>query len=155
MTRHCAVCAPASSILREMYLAVAGPIAPSILMNETFSAADATAHVTARSQVAAAIFIASLECVHRRAGTKQIPIAINIVAPGDGGPEFVLARPRRREGGLFARVGAVPFCRRESPDRVRRILERIVLLVDLAACDRLDFRANGNHRVAKPVEFVL
>src|SRR5258708_38939417 len=100
-------------------------------MNETFSAADATAHVSARSQVAAAIFIASLECFHRRAGTKQIPIPIKIFDPGDGGPEFLLPRPRRRGSGLFARVGTGPFFPPAVPDRGRRTLERVFLLGSL------------------------
>ena len=48
---------------------------------------------------------------HYWAGAEQIAIAVNVVDPGDRGPEFVLARPGRRKGGLLARVGMVPFVR--------------------------------------------
>ena len=46
---------------------------------------------------------------HRRTGAEEIAIAVNVVDPGDGRPEFVFARPRRGIGGLLARIGPVPF----------------------------------------------
>src|SRR5947207_13731119 len=60
MIRHCAFCVRASSMLREMYVAVAGPIAPSMLISETFSAAKvagAVAQASQRTRAVNAVFI--------------------------------------------------------------------------------------------------
>src|ERR1044071_2911271 len=63
MIRHCAFCVRASSMLRAMYVAVAGPMVPSILMRETFSAAKvagAVAQASQRTRLVNTVFIRSI-----------------------------------------------------------------------------------------------
>src|SRR4029450_7235189 len=50
-----------------------------------------------------------LKVFHRRTGAEEVPVAVNIVDPGDGGPEFVFARPGCGKGCLLACVGTVPI----------------------------------------------
>ena len=78
------------------------------------------------------------EFFHRRAGTEQISIAVNIVDSGNGRPELVFACPGRGKGRFFARVRVVPFLRRDLSRRVRCVLDRIIFAIDLAFHDRLD-----------------
>src|SRR2546421_7602038 len=68
MIRHCAFCVRASSMLRAMYVAVAGPIAPSTLISETFSAAKvggAVAQASQRTRAVNAVFIRSIRIAAR------------------------------------------------------------------------------------------
>ena len=43
-----------------------------------------------------------------RTGADQVAVAVDVVDAAHRRPELVLARPRRRVGGLLARVGVVP-----------------------------------------------
>src|SRR5689334_16559811 len=47
--------------------------------------------------------------LHSDAGTDEVTIAEDVVDAADGGPEFMLAQPGGRVGGLFARVGPIPL----------------------------------------------
>ena len=92
------------------------------------------------------------ERFHRRTGAHEIAVAVNAVDARDGRPEFVFARPRRRIGRLFPRIGPVPFIRDNLLRGVRRIFQHVVLPIGLARCDRLDLAVNGNHRFAKTID---
>jgi hypothetical protein len=46
---------------------------------------------------------------HRQARADEIAVAVDVVDAADGGPELVLAQPRRGIGGNFAAVRAVPL----------------------------------------------
>ena len=65
----------------------------------------------------------SLKLFHRRTGAEQVPIAVDVVDAANGGPEFMVARPRRGESCLFARVRAVPFVGGDLSSGVRRVFE--------------------------------
>jgi hypothetical protein len=67
----------------------------------------------------------------------------------------VLAHPRRREGGLLARVPVLPLVGGHDRGGVRRVLERVVGLVGAALLDLADLLADRDQRVAEAVELGL
>jgi hypothetical protein len=98
-----------------------------------------------------------LRCIdfHPVTSADRVAVAIDVVDAADRRPEFVFLKPRRRERGLFARVRTGPVVGGNRVRGVRRVFQRVVLLVHLAGFDRPAFAVNGNHRVAEPVEFGL
>src|SRR4051794_7296498 len=62
-----------------------------------------------------------VELFNWRAGAEQVSIAINIVDPGDAGPELVIAQPWCRKGRLSARVRMFPFFGSNLRGRVRSV----------------------------------
>src|SRR5439155_2979612 len=71
----------------------------------------------------------ALKRLNRRAGAEEIAVAVNIVDARDDWPEFVFARPRRGESGLFARVRIVPSVGCDLPRGVWRVFEQIILSI--------------------------
>ena len=63
--------------------------------------------------------------------------------------------PRRRERRNLARVGPVPLLRGNDSGRVRRMLQRVILLVDAPARDVIDLLPDGQQRVAEAVQLRL
>ena len=63
----------------------------------------------------------------RRARADEVAVAEDVVDAADGGPEFVVAQPGGRVGGLGAGVGVVPRLGREGVGGVGRVFEEIVL----------------------------
>ena len=70
---------------------------------------------------------ATADVLDGRAGADQVAVAVGVVDPGHRRPELVLAHPRRREGRLLARVGALPRGGGHRSRGVRRVLERVVV----------------------------
>src|SRR6185369_17855547 len=79
----------------------------------------------------------------------QVAVAVDAVDAGDGGPVLVLARPGSGKSGLLARVGVRPLLGRDGGRGVRRVLQRVVLAVELPRLDRADLLADRDERVAQ------
>src|SRR5438445_12922974 len=93
--------------------------------------------------------------LHPRAGANGVAVAVNVVDAAHGGPVLVFLEPGRGEGGLFARVRAIPVFGSNHVRGVRRIFQWIVLIVHLSGLDGHDFAVDGNHRVTEAVELRL
>src|SRR5262249_3705446 len=70
-------------------------------------------------------------------------------------PELVLARPRRRERRLLTAVRVIPRIAKDSRQRMRRVLQRIVVSIGDAELDLLDLFADRDQRIAEPIELRL
>src|SRR4029453_1661764 len=97
----------------------------------------------------------SAVAVDVRAGAHEVLVAVGVVDAPDAGPELVLPEPGRGERGLLARVGVLPLAGRHFRQRVRRVLERVVLLVALARLDRADLLADRLEGSDEAVELLL
>ena len=86
-----------------------------------------------------------------RAGADQIPVAVDVVHPAHGRPEFMDSGPRGWECRLLARVGPVPLITDHHARRMRGVLERVTVPVKLTGFDGFDFTVNRNQRVTIPV----
>src|SRR5438552_3842331 len=64
--------------------------------------------------------VLQLVSFHASAGADQMAIAVHVVDAPHRRPEFMLAGPGRRESGLLARIGTVPFIRNDGGGCVRR-----------------------------------
>jgi len=93
----------------------------------------------------------NLERFHRRARAEQIPVSMNIIDPANSWPEFVFARPRRRERRLFACVRPLPIVGSDLARSVRRVFQHVVCAIHVAISDLLYLRVNRDHSVAKAV----
>jgi len=71
----------------------------------------------------------------RRTAAEHMAVAMDIVDAGDAGPEFVLAEPWRRPGGLGARIRAQPLVAGHTCSCVRGVFEWVVCAVELAGFD--------------------
>ena len=89
----------------------------------------------------------------RRAEADEVAVAVGVVDPRHVRPELLLAGPRRRERRLFAGVGVRPGVGGDHARGVRRVLERVVLRVDLPLDDPGDLGPDPDHRLAETVEF--
>src|SRR5438094_4704482 len=96
-----------------------------------------------------------LEFSNRRAGTEEVAIAVNVVDASDRRPEFVFARPGRRENCLFARIGAVPFVGRDLSRGVRRVFEQVILAILLSFGDRFHLCVDGDHCLAETIDYLF
>ena len=77
---------------------------------------------------------------------------MDIVDPGDAGPEFVLAETWRGPGGLGSRIRARPLIAGDARGRVRGVFERVVGAVELAGFDSNKFgvdREQTSHELKK------
>src|SRR3954468_1616313 len=90
---------------------------------------------------------------HTGTGADWVSITIDIVDAAHRRPEFVLAQPSCGIRGLFARIRMLPFVRGQNLGRVRGILEKVIARPGFAGFDGLNFSMDGDHGVAKPVEF--
>ncbi len=72
---------------------------------------------------------------------------MDIVDPRNARPEFVLAEPWRRPGGLGARIRARPLVAGDACGRVRGVFERVVSAVELAGFDGDEFRMDREHNL--------
>src|SRR4051794_40608407 len=63
----------------------------------------------------------------RRAGADEIAVAQRVVDAAYGRPVLVGAHPGHREGGLLARVGALPLGGQQHLGGVRGVLQHVVL----------------------------
>ena len=63
---------------------------------------------------------------HRRAGAEEIAVAVDVVDPRHGRPEFVVARPARRDRRPARASRDGSSCRRHLLRGVRRVFEQIV-----------------------------
>src|SRR5688572_21828962 len=73
----------------------------------------------------------------RFAGAGEVAVAPDVVDAADRRPELVVLEPRRREGGVLARVGVLPGVGGDGLGRVRGVAEGALLgahapLLDLA-----------------------
>ena len=84
---------------------------------------------------------------NRRAAAEDMAVAVDIVDAGDARPEFVLAQPWRRPGGLGARIRARPLVAGDTCGRVRGVFERIVSAVELAGFDSNKFGVGREHNL--------
>ena len=73
----------------------------------------------------------------------QVAVAVAVVDAADGGPEFLLADPREREGGLGTAVRVLPHVGTDFRLGVRRHLHRVVFGVERAGLDGLAFGDDG------------
>ena len=78
---------------------------------------------------------------------------MDIIDTGNAGPEFVLAKPWCRPGGLGARIRSRPLIAGHTCRGVRGVFEHVVGAVELAGLDGDEFRMNREHGVAEAVEF--
>src|SRR5690606_39485774 len=78
----------------------------------------------------------------RRARADQIAVAGYVVDPPDRRPELVHPRPRRRESGFLPGIWTTPLVRRHRLRGVRRVLERVVRLVEPLFLDPADLLAD-------------
>src|SRR6185503_18368970 len=90
--------------------------------------------------------------LHRRTRTHQVAVSERRIDPADRRPDLVLAGRRGGKAGALARVGPVPGVDQQVGERVRSVLEQIVLAVGLARLDLSDFAANRDQRVDEAVE---
>ena len=77
---------------------------------------------------------------------------MDIVDPGDAGPEFVLAEPWRGPGGLGAQIRARPLVAGDACGCVRGVFKRVVGAVELAGFDSNKFgvdREQISHELKK------
>src|SRR4051812_10860238 len=88
----------------------------------------------------------------RRAGAEEIAVAPDVVDPAHGRPEFVLAEPRGRVGGLLAGVGAIPSIRADHFGGMGSVFEQVICRVDFAFFDRGHLPVDRNKGVAEAVE---
>ena len=88
-----------------------------------------------------------------RTAAEHMAVAVDIVNAGDAGPEFVLAKPWCRPGGLGARIRSRPLIAGHTRRGVRGVCERVVGAVELAGLDGDEFRMNREHGVAEAIEF--
>jgi len=94
-----------------------------------------------------------LEGFHSYTRANEIAIAIDVVDATDGGPEFVVTEPFGGEAGLLAGVGAIPIVGGKHVSGVGRAFQEIVLCIELAGFDGLDFGVNRDEGVAETIEF--
>ena len=87
------------------------------------------------------------------AGADEVAIAESVVDTGDRGPELVGASPRGGVGGLFARIGPIPFGGHDDLSGVRGVFEGVVVFGEFALFDGADLFADGDHGVTKAIEF--
>src|SRR5688572_1423486 len=93
--------------------------------------------------------------VHPRAGGEEVPVAEGAVDAADRGPDLVGARRVAGEGGALPRIGAVPGVGGALRQGMRRAGEQVPLPVGGAPLDLADLLADGDHRVAEPVQLLL
>src|SRR5438874_657418 len=80
--------------------------------------------------------------INRRAGADEIAIAVWIVDSSDGGPELVIAQPRRGIRGLIAGILARPAVTDQGLRGVRRAFQCVVRAIHLAFFDRVNLLAD-------------
>src|SRR5450759_1809075 len=93
--------------------------------------------------------------IGRRARANEVPVPIRALNSRHRWPDLEVQSPRRRECGTLPRIRMRPRARRHAPDRVRRVLEDVVLLVRFAGLDLPDLLANRDHRLAESVELLF
>src|SRR5258708_32793715 len=84
--------------------------------------------------------------IGRQARANEIPVAIRALHSRHRRPELEVLAPWRRKRGALPRIWMRPGRRRHATDRVRRILEDVVLLVRYPGLDLSDLVANRAHR---------
>src|SRR5690606_28448988 len=84
----------------------------------------------------------------------QVTVAGGALDEADGRPEFPFSRPWRREGGTFAAVRVRPLVGADHVRRMRRALQQVVGPVGDADLDLADLLADGDQRIAEPVELL-
>ena len=72
---------------------------------------------------------------------------MDIVDPRNARPEFVLAEPWRRPGGLGARIRARPLVAGDACSCMRGVFERVVSAVELAGFDSNKFGVDREHNL--------
>ena len=78
-------------------------------------------------------------------------IPVGFIDAADCRPELVGSDRWSRECRLLPRIGTIPVRGSDGGRRVRRILEHIIGAGLMPVGDRLDLRANGDHRFTEPV----
>src|SRR6202453_4043706 len=92
-----------------------------------------------------------------RAGAHEVPVAVGLVDAADRRPVLAAAghaclEHRGRERCLVPLGGVLPLPRDEALGGVRGVLERVVIVVELAGRHAGDLGADRDHRIAEPVE---
>src|SRR5690606_42098382 len=90
----------------------------------------------------------ALVVADRHAGAEAVAIAVAVVHAPHGRPVFLAPQAGQRIGGQLAAVGVGPFGLEQACRRVGGVLERVVVLRQLALFDQADFLADGDHGVA-------
>ena len=80
-------------------------------------------------------------------------VAIDVVDTIDRAPVLVPPQGGHRETAFGAALWTLPFFVREVGRGMRRMAQRIVVMIHPALLDGADLGTNGNHRVAEAVEF--
>src|SRR5689334_6746928 len=93
--------------------------------------------------------------LHGRTAADEVAVTINVVDPPDGRPELPAAEPRRRVGGLLARVGKVPCVAHDHGRGMGGVLENVVVAWNAPAFDLLGLVPDGDERVAVAVQLLL
>ena len=88
------------------------------------------------------------------AGADQVAITISIVDAVDRRPIFVDPEGARRIASLFAGIGTIPFTD-EVFNRVRGVLERIVVRINAALGNVARLFTDRQHGIAKAVQLGL
>src|SRR5574343_1837514 len=98
-----------------------------------------------------------LSCVlaQRNAAAEQVAVAVDVVNATYRRPVLDAARYAAFERSAdFARVGPVPFGGHQAVCRVRRVLERVVVLWPSTVFHLPNFFADGDHGVDEAVQLL-
>lgn len=80
---------------------------------------------------------------------------LTIVDPSDGRPELLLLQLGYGVNRLFPRIRLVPFILCQDRDRMRRILEQVVILGLIALDDLFGLASDRDHGIAESVDLFL
>src|SRR5215469_18773465 len=86
----------------------------------------------------------------RGAGAKQMSVAVDVVDAIDRAPVFV-AIQSGRIAGEFPGIRPIPILRDEIECRMRRVLERIIVLRHASGLNVTDFLPDRDHSAAEPI----
>jgi hypothetical protein len=88
--------------------------------------------------------------------TQGLDVArLTIIDTGNGRPELLLPQFGQRVDGLFSRVGFVPLVLGQDGDRVRSVLEHVVVLGLFSGDNILGLSSNADHGVTESIDFLL
>src|SRR5215471_4305407 len=96
--------------------------------------------------------ISVLEGLYRGAGADQVAIAIGLVDAAHRGPVLAPVVAGQRVGTLLPRVRVLPVGGEQHRRGVRRVGQRVVLVVVVTAGDPGDLLPDRDHRTAEPVD---
>src|SRR6185503_5784406 len=94
-------------------------------------------------------------CLNWGTDTHQVPVSVGAIHSAHRRPDLVVARGSRGERRALTAVGPVPRVREQVGERVRCLLEEIVLPVRGPRLDLLDLFTDRDQRIAETIELRL